>query len=156
MALREVSPDPREERQRRTESHCTGKNILNNIHSLNKKQKTQATRGRSKNGPIQSPADKCYLHCTVLQTVLNTSVCIHMCVYICMFKYNYCFNLQNGWQSSKLLAQELDPRWNAHPCLLPACALRQHRHDPSEPVSGSSALNWEMTSVPSPEVCCDY
>lgn len=39
MVLREVSPDPREERQRRMESHCTGKNILNNIHSLNKKRK---------------------------------------------------------------------------------------------------------------------
>jgi len=62
------------------ESLCTGKNILNNIHSLSKKQKTQATRGRNKTGLIQPPINKYCLHGTFLQTVLNMGVGIYVCM----------------------------------------------------------------------------
>lgn len=58
-------------------------------------------------------------------------------------------------ESSRLQVQELDPRWSPHPCLLPACGLGQHRHDPSQPVLGSSASQWMVTTVPPLEVCCD-
>ena len=51
-------------------------------------------------------------------------------------------------ESSRLEVQELDPRWTPRPCLLPACGLGQHRHDPSQPVLGSSASQWTVTTVP--------
>lgn len=103
MVLREVSPDPREERQRRMESHCTGKNILNNIHSLNKKQKTQATRGRNKNGPIQSPVDKCYLQVLsfrqcLIRVFVFTCVCTSACLnIITVLIYRMDGSHQNYW-----------------------------------------------------------
>lgn len=58
-------------------------------------------------------------------------------------------------ESSRLQVQELDLRWSPHLCLLPACGLGQHRHDPSKPILGSSTSKWKVTTVPPLEVCCD-